>query len=57
MADLAAVGLDAEVDPRVLGEIRRVGERLGALGALVGLGFTHVDLCVQLQVCFAAEDL
>lgn len=52
LADLAAVGLDAEVDAGVLGQVRGVGEGLGALGAAVGLRLPKVDLRVQLQVCF-----
>ena len=57
LADLAAVGLDAQVDPGVLGQVGAVGEGLAAAGALVGLGFSHVDLGVQLQVSFAREYL
>ena len=57
LADLAPVGLDAEVDSRVLGEVRAVGERLIARSTLVGLGFPHVNLGVELEVSFASEDL
>ena len=52
LADLAPVGLDAEVDSGVLGEVGAVGEGLAALAALVRLGFPHVHLRVQLQVGF-----
>lgn len=48
LADLAAVRLDAKVDPRVLGQIRTVGERLAALRTLVGLHLSHVQLRMQL---------
>lgn len=57
LADLTPVGLDAEVDPGVLGEVGAVGERFIARGTLVGLGFSHVDLGVELEVSFASEDL
>jgi len=57
LADLAAVRLDPQVDPRVLRQIRRVGEGLRALGALVRLRLPHVDLRVQLQIGLRAEDL
>ena len=57
LADLAAVGLDAEVDPGVLGEVGAVGECLAAAGALVGLWFSQVNLGVELQVGLAGEVL
>ena len=57
LADLAAVGLDAQVDPGVLGQVGAVGEGLAAAGALVGLGLSQVELGVQLQVSFARESL
>ena len=57
LADLAPVGLDAQVDPHVLGEVGAVGEGLAALAALVRLGFPHVHLCVQLQVGFGSKHL
>lgn len=46
MADLATVRLDAEMDAGVLRQVRRVGKCLGALGALVRFGITHVNLSV-----------
>lgn len=46
MADLATVRLDAEMDAGVLRQVRRVGKCLGALGALVWFGITHVNLSV-----------
>ena len=52
LTDLAAVRLDAKVDPSVLRQVGAVRECLIAGGALVGLGFSHVDLGVQLQVGF-----
>ena len=52
LTDLAAVRLDAKVDPHVLRQVGAVREGFAALAALVGLGFSHVDLGVQLQVGF-----
>ena len=57
LTDLAAVRLDAQVDPSVLRQVGAVREGLVAGGALVGLGFSHVDLGVQLQVGFRCKDL
>ena len=57
LADLATVRLDAEMDPRVLRQVARVGERLGALRALVRLGLPQVHLGVHLQVRLRPEDL
>lgn len=57
LTDIAAVRLNAQVDPGVLGQVRRIGKRLGALRALVRLGLAHVDLCVELQICLATEYL
>lgn len=57
LADLTAVRLNAQVDPRVLGQVRGVCERLRALRALVRLRLAHVDLRVELQVRLATEYL
>ena len=57
LADLTPVGLDAEVDAGVLGEVGAVGEGLTTGGALVGFGLPHVDLSVELQVCFTGKYL
>ena len=57
LTDLTPVGLDAQVDPGVLGEVGAVGEGLAAGGALVRFWFPHVDLGVELQVCFAGKYL
>ena len=38
LAVRAAVGLHTRVDADVLGQVAGVGKRLGAVGALVGLG-------------------
>jgi hypothetical protein len=57
LADLAAVGLDAQVDPGVLGQVGTVREGFIATGALVGLRLPHVDLGVQLQVGFTRKNL
>lgn len=43
--------------PRVLRQVAGVGERLGALGALVGFRLAHMYLGVQLQVRLGREDL
>lgn len=57
LANLAAVRLDAQVDPGVLGQVRGVRKRLRALGTFVRLRLAHVDLRMELQVCLATEDL
>lgn len=57
LANLAAIRLDAQVDPCVLRQVRAVGERLRALGTFVRLSFTHVNLGVKLQVRLRAKDL
>lgn len=57
LTDLAAVGLDAQVDTGVLCQVRGVGEGFRALRAAVGLRLTEVNLGVELQVCFRAEHL
>ena len=57
LTDLAAVGLDAQVDAHVLGEVRAVCEGFAALGTLVRLRFSHVHLGVQLQVRFRSKNL
>ena len=48
LTDLAPVGLDAQVDPGMLGEVGAVGEGLAAGCALVRFRFPHVDLGVEL---------
>ena len=45
----AGVGLGPAVDADVLGQVAGVGKRLGAVGALVGLGLS-VGLGVDLHV-------
>lgn len=57
LANLATVRLNAQVDPRMLRQVRGVGERLGALRALVRLCLTHVNLRVKLQIRLATEYL
>ena len=57
LADLAAVGLDAQVDPGVLGQVGTVREGFVTAGALVGLRLPQVDLGVKLQVSFARKSL
>jgi hypothetical protein len=57
LADLAAVGLDAQVDSGVLGQVGTVCECFVTAGALVGLRLPHVDLGVQLQVGFTRKNL
>ena len=57
LANLTAVGLDSQVDACVLGQVRGVGEGFGTLRTLVRLGLSHVDLGMELQVCFAPEYL
>lgn len=48
LTNLAAIRFDAQVYPRVLRQVTRVGERFGALRALVRLRLTHMYLGVQL---------
>ena len=43
--------------PGVLREVTRIGKGLVALGTLIRLGLSHVDLCVQLQICLRTENL
>lgn len=50
----AGVRLGPAVDADVLGQVAGVGERLGAVGALVGLGL-RVGLGVDLHVRLAEE--
>ena len=45
------------MDPHVLGEVGAVGEGLAAVTALVRLGFPHVHLGVQLEICLGAKSL
>lgn len=46
--DFAVVRFDAQVDAHVLGQVGGIGKGLGALLALVGLGFAHVWLNMHL---------
>lgn len=57
LADFATVRLDAQMDPRVLREVARVGERLRALTALVRLRFSQMHLRVQLQIGLRTKHL
>lgn len=57
LANLATIWLNAQVDPRMLGQVRGVGERLGALRAFVRLRLAHVNLRVKLQIRLATEYL
>ena len=57
LADLAAVGLDPQVDPGVLGQVGTVREGFITAGALVGLWLPHVYLGVELQVRFTCKNL
>ena len=57
LADLTSVGLDAQVDPGVLGQVGTVGKGFVTAGALVGLGLPHVDLGVELQVSLTRKNL
>ena len=50
LADLAPVGLDAQVDSRVLGEVGAVRKSLSTTCTLVRFWFSQVDLCVELEV-------
>ena len=45
------------MDPHVLREVGAVGEGLAAVTALVRLGFPHVHLGVQLEICLGAKSL
>ena len=57
LADVAVVGLDAQVDTHVLGEIGGVGKGLDALRAPVRLGLAHVALTVLLELGFRLQHL
>ena len=57
LADLAPVGLDTQVDPHMLREVGAVGEGFTAVAAFVRFGLSHVDLGVELQVCFGSKSL
>ena len=57
LTDLAPVGLDAQVDPGVLGKVGTVGKGFAAAGTLVRLGLAQMDLCVQLKVSLAGKGL
>ena len=56
-ADLTLVWFDTQVDPRMLRQVWRVGESLWTLRTFVRLGFSHMNLCVKLHVCFWSKDL
>ena len=51
------VRFDSQMYPGVLREVTRIGKGLVALGTLIRLGLSHVDLCVQLQICLRTENL
>ena len=51
------VWFDAEMDSGVLRKIAGVGEAFVALGALVGLGLSHMDLSMELQISFGSKHL
>ena len=57
LTDLTSVGLDPQVDARVLGQVGTVREGLVACCTLVRLGLAHVDLGVQLKVSLAGKQL
>ena len=57
LTDLAPVGLDAQVDPGVLGEVGAVGESLPTAVTFVWLWFSKMDLSVELQVCLGVKSL
>ena len=48
LTDLAPVGLDAQVDPGVLGEVGAVGKSLPTAVTFIGLWFPQMDLSVEL---------
>ena len=57
LTDLAPVGLDAQVDPGVLGEVGAVGKSLPTAVTFVWLWFSKMDLSVELQVCLGVKSL
>ena len=57
LTDLTPVGLDAQVDPGVLGEVGAVGKSLPTAVTFVWLGFSEMDLSVELEVCFGVKSL
>ena len=48
---------DAQMDAHMLRQVGAVGERLDAVGALVGLGLAHMHLRVHVQLSLAVERL
>ena len=57
LADLTPVGLDAEVDAGVLGEVGAVSKCLSTAVTFVRLWFPKMDLSVELQVCLGVKSL
>jgi hypothetical protein len=57
LTNFTSVWLDPQVYTCVLWQVRTVGECFAALRTFVWLCLTHVQLCVQLQICFWAKDL
>ena len=57
LTDLTSVGLDPQVDARVLGQVGAVREGFVACCTLVRLRLAHVDLGVQLKVSLAGKYL
>ena len=57
LADLAPVGLDTQVDPRVLREVGAVGKSLPTAVTFVWLWFSQMDLSVELEVCLGVKSL
>ena len=57
LADLTPVGLDAEVDAGVLGEVEAVGTCRSTAVTFVRLWFPKMDLSVELQVCLGVKSL
>ena len=46
LTDLTPVGFNTKMNAHVLGQVGAVGKRFAALCTLVGLGLSHVHLCV-----------
>ena len=57
LANLASVGLDTKMDPRVLREVGTVGKCLATCCTLIRFGLSQMNLSVELKVRFAGKAL
>ena len=57
LTNLTSVGFDAKVNPRVLGEVGAVCKSFTTSCTFIWFGFSQMNLCVELKVCFAVKSL